>query len=50
MGISHRVDLVTGSSLQKQEFLLQAEQDFRDNQSGILTNPGGDLIGDLFFF
>lgn len=45
MGISYRVNLVTGSALGNPDFLSQADSEFQNNQSGILTNPGGDWLG-----
>ena len=45
MGISYRVNLVTGSALANPEFLTRADSEFVNNQSGILTNPGGDWLG-----
>ena len=45
MGISYRMNLVTGSALENPVFLSQADNEFQNNQSGILTNPGGDWLG-----
>lgn len=45
MGNSYRVNLVTRSALGNSEFLGQADSEFQNNQSGILTNPGGDWLG-----
>ena len=45
MGISYRVNLVTGSALENPDFLRQTDSEFQNNQSGILTNPGGDWLG-----
>lgn len=45
MGPSWRVDVITASSLSDPEFALQADCQFNDDQSGILTNTGGDWLG-----
>lgn len=43
MGPSWRVNVITGSSLGNPAFASEAAALFDNNQSGILTNPGGDF-------
>lgn len=43
-GPSYRVDLITASALSKESFLLEAEQQFIQNQTGMLTSTGGDFL------
>jgi choline dehydrogenase len=45
MGITYRMNLITASSLGNPDFLIEAERNFTDDQSGILTSPGGDWLG-----
>lgn len=47
MGPSYRVNAITGSSLSIPEFASQASALFDNDQSGILTNSGGDFLGPL---
>lgn len=44
MGPSYRVNVVTASQLANPVFAQQAAADFNNNQSGILTNSGGDFL------
>jgi choline dehydrogenase len=45
MGISYRVNAITASSLADPQFLHESERQFRQEQRGILTSPGGDFLG-----
>ena len=49
MGPSWRVSVLTASSLSNAEFALQAERQYNDDHSGILTNTGGDWLGSYHF-
>ncbi|RDL33850.1 Uncharacterized protein BP5553_08218 [Venustampulla echinocandica] len=44
MGITYRMNIITASSLGEPDFLLDAERRYREDQSGILTNAGGDWL------
>jgi len=48
MGPSWRVNVITASSLSNTEFAMRAERQFNDDQSGILTNTGGDWLGSYY--
>jgi hypothetical protein len=45
MGPSYRFNVITPSALSDPAYLLKSEAAFNDNQSGILTNSGGDFLG-----
>lgn len=47
MGPTYRVNAITSSSLANPEFASQAAALFNNDQSGILTNTGGDFLGPL---
>ncbi|MCJ1249030.1 hypothetical protein MMC30_006252 [Trapelia coarctata] len=44
MGPSYRFNVITPSALSDPAYLLKSEAAFNDNQSGILTNSGGDFL------
>lgn len=44
-GPAHRVNLITSSAMANPEFATKATSDYIKDQSGILTNSGGDLFG-----
>ena len=48
MGPSYRFNVITPSALSDPAYLLKSEVAFNDNQSGILTNSGGDFLGIVF--
>lgn len=45
MGPSYKVNVLTGSALADPQFAYEAAAQFNDNQSGMLTNSGGDFLG-----
>lgn len=45
MGPSWRVNLITASALSDAAFAAEASRQFNEDQSGILTNTGGDWLG-----
>ena len=47
LGISYRVNVLTGSALANPEFASEAARSFNEDQTGMVTSSGGGFLGEL---